>query len=84
MFLVYILNIGPYAAMDQGLIKCVYTKKDFKIIHQFFFEVGIMGIPPLPYSGPKNQQHLILQGPIKIVIPYTQNDYMIINLKIII
>jgi hypothetical protein len=43
-----------------------------------------MGIPHLLYDGPKNQQLLILQGPIKIVIPYTQNDYMIINLKIMI
>jgi hypothetical protein len=54
------------------------------MIHQFFFEVGILGIPPLPYGGPKNQQSLILQGPVKIIVPYTQNDYMIINLKIII
>jgi hypothetical protein len=43
-----------------------------------------MGIPPLPYGGPKNQKILILQGPVKIVVPYTENDYMIINLKIII
>jgi hypothetical protein len=43
-----------------------------------------MEIPPLSYGGPKNQQILILQGPIKIVVPYTQNDYMIINYKIII
>jgi hypothetical protein len=38
-----------------------------------------MGIPALPYGGPKNQQHLILQGPIKIFVPYTQKYYMIIN-----
>jgi hypothetical protein len=43
-----------------------------------------MGIPPLSYGGPKNQIILILRGPIKIIFPYMQNDYVIINLKLII
>jgi hypothetical protein len=59
-------------------------QKGFQDNPSIIFEVGILGIPHLPYGGPKNQQLFILQGPIKIIVPYMQKYYMIINLKIII
>jgi hypothetical protein len=62
----------------------VSTPKIFQDNPSIIFEVGILGFPPLSYGGPKNQQCLVLHGPIKIVVPYMQKDCMIINLNIII
>lgn len=53
---------------DRSSIECVYLEEAFKIIQNFFFEVGILGIPPYAYGGPKNHQRLRLHGPIKIVL----------------
>ena len=69
---------------DRDSIECVHPKEAFKIIQKFFFEVGILGIPPHAYGGAKNHQHLGLHGLIKIIVSYTQKDMIIINLKIII
>ena len=43
---------------DHDSIECVYPKKAFKIIQKFFFEVGILGIPPHEYVGDKNTNAL--------------------------
>jgi hypothetical protein len=51
---------SPTTKEVSFLIEGLYSKEAFKIIQKFFFEVGIMAIPPHAYGSPKNKQGLAL------------------------